>query len=60
MNILNILYGMALIPLGIWLTIAQVKFFGKGIRDFSGGHVKLLIAGIGLVIGGIILIIKYI
>jgi hypothetical protein len=60
MNFLNMLLGIALMLGGVWLTIVQVKWYQKGIKDFSGGRIGLLICGIGLVSYGIITIVQHI
>jgi len=58
MNTLGITVGIGFITLGLWLSIVQIKFFAKGKRDALGGHVRMLIAGIGLIAFGIIELIK--
>jgi hypothetical protein len=53
---MNILLGIVLIGAGAWLTIVQTKYLWNGKSDYSGGHIKMLIGGVGLVAGGIIII----
>ncbi|MBS1531156.1 MAG: hypothetical protein JSU01_12675 [Bacteroidetes bacterium] len=60
MFFLKILFGIALIAFGIWIFIGQVKWYQKGLKDFSGGHIRLLICAIGFFIGGIIVICQQI
>ena len=59
MNTLNIIGGIALALLGIWLIVVQMKSLAKGKPDTSGNHIKFLIIGIGCVIYGIILIVQH-
>ena len=58
MSVLNILLGIALILLGIWIAIAQFRAFLKNTPDTLGGHSSLLILRFGMVICGIIEICK--
>ena len=60
MNLLNILGGIALIVIGIWLAFTQAKKLAEGKPNTLGGISNLLIIGIGCVICGIILIVKHI
>jgi len=55
---MNFLFGIVLIVIGVWLTIVQIKFFNSDKSDYSGGHLKLLICGIGLIVCGAILIFQ--
>ncbi len=56
MNILNIVEGIGLIILGIWISVIKFKYLTEGKQDTLGGNVGLLIVGIGLIICGVILI----
>jgi hypothetical protein len=58
MNTLNIIEGIGLVIIGMWLAVVQLKYFANGKPDTLGGHVKLLIVGIGLIVFGIIQLIK--
>jgi len=60
MNYLYIFGGLVAIVLGGWVTITQVKWYQKGIKDFSGGRIGLLIYGVGLIIGGIVAICQFV
>jgi hypothetical protein len=55
---MNSLLGIALLASGIWLTVVQTKYLWNGKPDFSGGHIRLLICGIGCVVAGIIVIVQ--
>jgi uncharacterized protein YneF (UPF0154 family) len=57
---MDILVGIALIIIGIWIAIVQIKDLANAKPSYSTGIIRLLIVGIGLIIGGIILIVKYI
>lgn len=46
---MNIVVGIIIIALGIWLSYFQTKRFVKGVSDSLGGNISLLIVGIGLI-----------
>ena len=60
MDALNIIGGIVLATIGVWLTVVRVKKLLEGEPDTLGGGIKLLLVGIGCVAGGIILILKHI
>jgi len=49
--------GIIIIIIGLCLTVTRVRALKSREQDTLGGGVKLLIIGIGLIIGGIITII---
>jgi len=57
-NFLNIIFGLVLIVTGIMLVIAKTKALMNNTPNSLGGQSSLLICGIGMVISGIILIVK--
>jgi hypothetical protein len=59
MNALDIIEGVGLIIIGIWLAIVQLNYLAKGKSDTLAGHIRLLMVGIGLVVFGIIQLIKH-
>jgi len=60
MNISNIILGVIIIGIGIPIVIVQAKAIRAGKQTPGDFIVRLLITGIGFILGGIILIIKYI
>jgi len=60
MNVQNFLLGLVMIAIGVPTTIVQAKAIKAGKHETGDFIVRLLISGIGLILGGIILIIKYI
>jgi len=58
MNIPHIILGVAMICVGIYIVILQIKWFKKGLKDTLGSEIRLLITGIGLIVIGIIIIVK--
>jgi len=59
MNALSLIVGIGLIPLGLWLTVVQFKYLNNGKPDALGGHISLLLLGIGLVAAGVIELMKH-
>lgn len=47
-----------MIVVGVFIIIFQIKSFRNGEKDASGFISRLIIAGIGFIVGGIIVIIK--
>jgi len=60
MDWLNLFGGVALLASGIFLTTKQILTIKAGTDDKQGFDIKLLGGGIGLVMVGIGMIIKYI
>ena len=60
MNISNIILGVIMIGVGIPMVIVQAKAIKAGKHTSGGFIVRLLITGIFFILGGIILIAKYI
>jgi hypothetical protein len=58
MNTSNIFLGVIFIGIGIPMAIVQAKAIGAGKHTPGDGIVRLLIAGIGSIIVGIIIIVK--
>jgi hypothetical protein len=58
MNISNIILGLVMICIGIFIFILQIKRFKNGMEDRWGYEKSLLISGIGFIIGGIIVLVK--
>jgi len=55
----NIILGMIIICIGIPITIVQAKALYAGKHEPGDFIVRLLITGIGFIICGLILIVKY-
>ncbi len=49
---------MAIIGLGLILAKIQIKSYRNGVKDTFGSEIRLLVTGIGLIVIGIIIIIK--
>jgi hypothetical protein len=60
MNTSNIILGVIMIGIGISMAIVQAKSIRAGKHTPGDAIVRLLITGIFFILGGIILIIKYI
>ena len=60
MDVLYIIVGIVLSLIGIWLTIKEIKVFAYGKPGELGSDAKGLVLGVGCIICGIILIMKYI
>jgi hypothetical protein len=60
MNISNIILGVIMIGVGIPMVIVQAKAIRAGKHTPGDFIVRLLITGIFFILGGIILLIKYI
>ena len=60
MNIHNVILGLIMIGIGIPMTIVQAKALNAGKHEIGGFIIRLLITGIFLILGGIVLIAKYI
>jgi len=58
MNIRYIIIGLVMICVGILIVIFQIKWFKKGLKDQFGYQGQLLLAGIGFIVIGIIVIVK--
>jgi hypothetical protein len=59
MDALNIIGGIALILLGIWLLIFQIKNWTANKQDTAGWGIRFFLLGIGCIGCGIILIAKH-
>ncbi len=57
MNISQIIWGLIMICLGIFIVILQIKWFKKGLKDQFGYQLRLLLFGFFLILWGIILIV---
>lgn len=55
---MHILFGIGLIAVGLWIVIAQGKNLMDGKPNMSGGITSMFIAGLGIIVFGIIEIIK--
>jgi|GEM_PF-2093835 len=60
MNAVNLVEGIGLVGIGVWLVVVQIKNFIDGKPNTLGGISGLFIIGIGCVICGLILIGKQI
>jgi hypothetical protein len=58
MNISYIIWGTAMIGLGLILDKIQINSRRNGVKDTFGSEIRLLITGIGLMVFGIIIIVK--
>jgi hypothetical protein len=58
MDIPLIILGTAMIGLGVILTKVQINSYRNGVKDTFGSEIRLLITGIGLIVLGIIIIVK--
>jgi len=58
MNLPQIILGVAMILVGIFTIIYQIKWFKKGLKDHYGYQLHFMLAGFSVILGGIILIIK--
>jgi hypothetical protein len=58
MNIPIILLGLVMICIGILIVIFQIRWFKKGLKDQFGYQTRLLLGGIGIIVLGIIVIVK--
>lgn len=58
MNITYIIVGLAMICVGVLTVIMQIKWFKKGLKDQSGYQGQLMIAGFGLILVGVIMVVK--
>ncbi|MFD2872620.1 hypothetical protein ACFS5N_09085 [Mucilaginibacter ximonensis] len=56
---MKIIGGIILIVIGLYLTAIRIKAIKNREQDTLGGGVKLLIIGVGLIIGGIITIVSH-
>ncbi len=58
MDIPQIILGVVMICIGIFIVILQIKRFKNGLKDRWGYERSTLIGGIGFIVGGIIVIVK--
>jgi hypothetical protein len=58
MDISHIILGVAMIGVGLLLARTQIKSQRSGVKDTFGSEVRLLITGIGIIVIGIIIIVK--
>jgi len=58
MSISQIILGTAIIGVGLILTKIQINSHRNGVKDTFGSEIRLLITGIGLIVIGIIIIVK--
>jgi hypothetical protein len=58
MNMPQIILGVVMICVSIFIVIQQIKWFKKGLKDQFGYKVRLLLSGFALTLGGIIIIVK--
>jgi hypothetical protein len=59
MNVLSLIVGIGLTPLGLWLTVVKFKYLNSGKPDSLGGHISLLLVGIALVVYGVMELAKH-
>jgi hypothetical protein len=57
---MNILLGIALIIMGVWMAIVQAKKLVNGKPDNSGAIGRLIFIGIVCIVCGIIVIVQHI
>ncbi len=60
MSALYVLGGIVLLAFGIWQTTRTLKVYNQGEEDKLGADIKMLGAGIGAIIGGVIIIVQHI
>ena len=58
MHISYIIGGTAMIGLGLILAKIQINSRRNGLKDTFGSEIRLLITGIGLIVIGLIIIVK--
>lgn len=58
MNIPIILLGLVMVSIGVLITAVQAKALKAGKHETGDFIVRLLISGIGLIIVGLIIVIK--
>jgi len=58
MDVSHVILGTAIIGIGLILTKIQIKSYRYGVKDTFGSEIRLLVTGIGLIVIGIIIIIK--
>jgi len=58
MNISHVILGIAMIGTGLILAKIQIKSRRNGVKDTFGSEIRLLITGIGLIVIGVIIIIR--
>ena len=54
----QIIFGLVMIALGVIFVKVQMNSKKNGLKDTFGSEIRLLITGIGLVIIGIVIIIR--
>ncbi len=58
MDIPLIIFGTVAIGIGFIFTKIQIKSYRNGVKDTFGSEISMLIGGIGLIVIGIIIIVK--
>jgi len=58
MDVPIIILGLVMIVVGVLITIVQSKAIKAGKHETGDFIVRLLISGIGLIIGGLIILVK--
>jgi hypothetical protein len=53
---MNIILGLILLSLGLYVSIPQAKKFANGQKDVYGFKIGILISGIGFIITGAMII----
>ena len=56
---MNLILGTILFIIGVILVYTQTIALNKGKSNFTGGISRILIGGVGFVICGIVLIVKF-
>ncbi len=58
MNIPQIILGVVVICVGIYIVFLQIRWFKKGMKDQFGYQGRFLLGGFGIIVTGIIVIVK--
>ena len=58
MNVPQIILGIVMTCVGIYIVILQIKWFKKGLKDQFGYQGRFLFGGIVFIVAGIIVIVK--
>jgi xanthine/uracil permease len=58
MNIPQVILGVVMVCVGIYIVILQIKWFKKGSKDQFGYQGRFLLGGFGIIVIGILIIVK--
>jgi len=58
MNIPQVILGVAVTGIGLLVVIIQIKRFKNGLKDEWGYQKSTVIAGVGFIVMGILIIVK--